>query len=325
MPSMTLDQLKYALAVKKSGSFSKAAEACHISQPSLSIQIARLEEELGVQLFFRHRTGVQLTEYGESILAQAQIALNQVDRITDLSHELKGTVAGDFRLGIIPTLAPSLLPLFVGRFGKRYPNVRLKVVEEPTTHLLQSIRNGTLDAAILSTPQQSPDKIIERVLFYEPFVVFASTQHPILKFQAVSPSQISASEIYLLDEAHCMRDQVLQLCKLKQGSPDNRLQIQSGSLQTLIELIRRENGYTLLPILSERFLSHSERAKSVVPFIKPTPTRKVSLVYHEARLKRSITEAMRTEIIESLPETVQSIAGLRQVKVLSPSDRYFEI
>jgi LysR family hydrogen peroxide-inducible transcriptional activator len=328
---MTLEQLKYALALQKLRNFSRAAEHCHITQPSLSTQISKLEDELGLRLFDRGRSGVQVTEYGEAILAQARKLLDESERVFELAHELKGEVQGTFRLGIIPTLAPSLLPLFVGPFGKRYPKVRLRVIEEPTSRLVQAIDAGDLDAAILSPPAQCPDSIVEKALFYEPFVVFASSRHAILKAPPVSPKQLSAAEVYLLDDTHCLRDQVLQLCKLKAGSPQQKLQIQSGSLQTLVEVLRREEGYTLLPSLSERFLSASERERHTVAFAKPVPSRKISLVFSRARAKRSIMEALRAEILSVLPDTVHAIGahprGVKpgELKVISPADHYFEI
>ncbi len=325
---MTLDQLRYALELQRAGNFSRAAEACHITQPSLSVQVAKLEEELGVTLFHRTRSGVEVTEYGEAMLRQARLVLDESNRLQELAAELKGEVQGQFRLGVIPTLAPSLLPLFLSFFGEKYPKVQLSVSEEPTESLVQKIDEGSLDGAILSTPPKCPESLIEKVLFYEPFYVFASSGHPILKSKKVQPSQISAGEILLLDDTHCMRDQVLQLCKLGRGTSDGtnrKLRIQSGSLLTLIEVIRRDPGYTLLPALSTHFLTANERAHNVRHFDKPSPTRKVSLVFHRARLKRSIVEALKESVLQRLPNDVFPPQSGRSIKVLAPGADHFEL
>ena len=298
---MTLDQLRYALEVQKYKNFSRAAEASSITQPSLSVQISKLEDELGVPLFVRSRSGVEATEYGEQLLKQARLVLEEAGRMGQLASDLKGEVQGTFRLGIIPTLATSLLPLILRGFGERYPRVNLEIVEEPTERLVKAIDEGALDGAILSTPAKCPEEILEKVLFYEPFVVFASTGHPLLQGKQVNASQIDPREILLLDETHCMRDQVLQLCKAKTTAISRRFRIQSGSLHTLIELIRREKGYTLLPSLALRFLTSVEQSKNVRTFGRPAPARKISLVFHKSRLKRSIIEALHDEILAQTP------------------------
>jgi LysR family hydrogen peroxide-inducible transcriptional activator len=322
---MTLDQLRYALELQRTRHFSKAAENCYITQPSLSIQIAKLEEELGLQLFVRTRAGVQVTEYGEELLKQARVVLNESNRMSQLAQELKGEVQGTFRLGVISTLAPSLLPLFLDSFSRQYPLVQLQVTEERTERLVRDIDQGLLDGAILSTPSQCPDSLLEKVLFYEPFVVFASTGHSILDKKKVTVDQISSEEILLLDETHCLRDQVLQLCKARQKTERKALRIQSASLQTLMELIRHKQGYTLLPALSAEILTSHEKAKNIRHFDKPLPSRKVSLVFHQARLKRSIVEALKDSIMASLPEQVFPAGSRNDLRILSPSPDHFEI
>lgn len=322
---MTLDQLRYALELQRTKNFSRAAELCHITQPSLSIQIAKLEEELGVSLFDRTRSGVETTEYGKELLKQARHVLDETARLSHLASELKGEVRGTFRLGIISTLAPYLLPTFLGHFSKKYPQVQITVIEDRTERLVAEIDQGILDGAILSTPTKCPDSLVEKVLFYEPFVVFASSGHPILEKKQVTTDQVSASEILLLDDTHCLRDQVLQLCKSKLKVAPEKLRIQSASLQTLTEYIRHNEGYTLLPGLASKLLSASERAKNVRPIAKPVPSRKVSLVFHQARLKRSLIEALKTSIIEVLPEDVYLTTAGKNIRVVPPGNDHFEL
>lgn len=323
---MTLDQLKYALELQRTRHFSRAAENCHITQPSLSVQISKLEEELGAMLFVRTRSGVEITEFGEGLLKQARQVVDEAERFLQMAKDLKGEVQGRFRLGAISTLAPSLLPIFAGTFGKRYPKVQLSLFEERTERLVSDIDQGLVDAALLSTPVRCPDSLVEKVLFYEPFVLFASKGHPILEKKKVSVEQISSEEILLLDETHCLRDQVLQLCKSRQEkSPERSLRIQSASLQTLIEFIRRHEGYTLLPALSASLLTAAEQNHQIRQFEKPLPSRKVSLVFHQARLKRSIIEALKESILESLPKEVFLPAAKGDLRVLSPNPDHFEL
>lgn len=322
---MTLDQLRYALELQRTRHFSKAAENCFITQPSLSIQIAKLEEQLDVKLFVRTRTGVEITEYGEELLKQARKVIEESDRLIQMSRDQKGEVRGRFRLGVISTLAPSLVPLFISQFGRKYPEVELLLVEDRTENLVRDIDQGILDGAILSTPSKCPDTLVEKVLFYEPFVLFASSNHAILEKKKMSVENISADEILLLDETHCLRDQVLQLCKGRQQSVQKQLKIQSASLQTLIEFIRHNLGYTLLPVLSADLLGGAEKNKNIRHFEKPFPSRKVSLVFHQARLKRTIIEALKEAILESLPDNVFLTSSKNDLRVLSMGLDHFEI
>lgn len=322
---MTLDQLKYAVEVQNWKNFSRAAEACNITQPSLSVQIAKLEEELDVTLFDRSRSKVEVTEYGEELLKQARVILAEAARMSQLANDLKGEVRGHFRLGIIPTLAPFLLPNFIGEFGRAFPSVELSVYEEPTERLIQQIDQGTLDGAILSTPAKCPESLVEKVLFYEPFVVFASTGHRILDNKKVTIEQISSGEILLLDETHCLRDQVLQLCRTRHKVTGQKLRIQSGSLQTLIEIIRHEEGFTLLPELAVKQLTATEQTRNIRSLEKPVPARKVSLVFNKARLKRSIIDALKDKISQGLPDGVFLTTSGRDFRVVSPAIEYFEL
>lgn len=322
---MTLDQLKYALELQRTKNFSRAAENCHIAQPSLSIQIAKLEEELGISIFNRTRSGVEITDYGKELLKQARVIMDESARMSQLAAELKGEVRGAFRLGIIPTLAPYLLPAVLGELRAKYPQVQMTVSEDRTERLVHAIDEGTLDGAILSTPNRCPDTLMEKVLFYEPFVVFASSGHKILERKSVTTEQISSDEILILDETHCLRDQVLQLCKAKQKLTGDKLRIQSASLQTLMEYIRHNEGYTLLPGLAAALLPQSEQNKNIRPMAKPVPSRKISLVFHQARLKRSLIEAIKECTLKVLPDTVYLTSSGQDIRIVSPSAEHFEL
>jgi len=322
---MTLDQLKYALEVMRTKQISKAAENCHISQPSLSIQVSNLEEELGYKLFVRHRHGVELTEAGLELLKQAQIILDQAENLKTMALELKGEIKGQLKLGIIPSLGASLLPYFLKPFVEEHTQVELSITEEPTQQLIQHIDSGKIDCAILSTPLKCPPTLIEKVLFYEPFLVFASKNHHILSHKNVSISELSNREILLLDEAHCMRDQVLQLCKSKSDQDHRKLKLESSSLQTLIEVIRKLDGYTLLPALATNLLTTSELDKNTRHFAKPYPSRKISLVYHQTRNKKMMAHALAQTIYKNIPSEVIHSQKKSDVRILSPSQEFFEI
>jgi len=322
---MTLDQLRYALEVQRTKSFSRAAEACHITQPSLSVQIAKLEEELGVSLFDRARSGVEATDYGKELLKQARVILDETSRLEQSAKDLKGEVQGEFKLGVIPTLAPTVLPKFLKHFAKAFPKATITVTEEPTERLVHDIDQGQLDGAILSTPAKSPESLLEKVLFYEPFLVFASTGHPILQNKILGTDQLSADEILLLDDTHCLRDQALQLCRSKQKAPQQRLRIKSGGLQTLIEYLRENPGFTLIPSLAADLLSSREREINVRHFAKPLPSRKVSLVFHNTRLKRSLIDAIHSSVLEAVGDRVIQVGAKTNIRVLSPSTDHFEL
>jgi len=322
---MTLDQLKYAIEVMRTKQFSKAAENCHISQPSLSVQVSNLEAELGYKLFVRSRQGVEITEAGRELLTQAQTVVDQANQLKEMAREMKGEVKGHLKLGVIPSISSSLLPLFLKRFVTRYPDVELTITEEPTQQLVHHIDTGTLDCAILSTPAKCPPNLVEKLLFYEPFVVFASKDHAILDRKHVSVTELSSKEVLLLDEAHCLRDQVLQLCKSRSSQDKQKLQIQSASLQTLIEIIRNWEGYTLLPSLATNLLTTHEVNRNIRHFEKPYPARKISLVYHQVRNKKHLANALANSIAEVLPDVVFAPSKKTGVRVLSPAPEYFSL
>jgi LysR family hydrogen peroxide-inducible transcriptional activator len=321
---MTLDQLHYANELRKAGNFSRAAAACGISQPSLSVRISALEKELGVALFVRARGGVKLTPEGDELMKEAQGVLDAVARLERHAHDLSEKVHGSFCLGIIPTLGPSLLPLFLKHFARAHPEAKIEIREESTAQLIAGIAAGQVDAAILSTPPRCPEGFMEKVLFYEPLLLFASRGHETLESRKrVFPSELSVERMILLEDPHCLRDQTLQLCRKRPASEESpRVALKSGSLQTVVEMIRREPGATLLPSLSLRFLTAAEKISGVRDFADPVPARKVSLIYHKSRPKRALLESLQACIDEAVPRDLpRRSAGLR---VLAPEGHRFE-
>lgn len=303
---MTLTQLSYIVAVAQCRNFGMAAKSCFISQPTLSMQIQKLEADLGVTLFDRSRKPVEPTLIGQKIVEQAQVALQEVLRIEELIKVEGGEISGEFKLGIIPTLAPYLLPLFLQNFCKSYPKVNLIIEELQTRQIIQNLRQDKIDAGILVTPLDS-NGIIERLLFYEPFVVYLAPNHPLHKFKKVSEKDLTIDDIWLLNEGHCFRDQAIKICKeVQEGySPKKNLVFESGNLETLKRLVDKNYGYTLVPALAIKEMSAFEISKKVRLFKTPVPTREVSIVYSRSYLKKSVIEALHGKIISSLPRELK--------------------
>ena len=305
---MTLTQLEYILAVESTGSFSKAAKQCFVTQPTLSMQIRKLEEELGVVIFDRGRQPVVPTLVGLEILKQARESVRGMLRIDDVIREHQKVVHGELRLGIIPTLASCLLPLFLNEFLAHYREIKLVVEELLTDQIVRRLKHDELDVAIIVTPLYDPE-IIESPLFYEEFVVYLSPNHEFARQKTIELDRLDGHEMVLLSEGHCFRNQVLRLCRDSMiGSSTRRLRFESGSLDTLRRVVERGYGYTLLPELAVQELSVSEK-RHVRRLKRPAPTREVSLVMHRSLAKKTIVDALRDEIIARIPERMKRKHG----------------
>ena len=232
---MTITQLKYVLAVAEYKNFTVAADKCHVTQPTLSMQIQKIEEELAVQIFDRSKKPIQITDIGQKIINQAKSIVVEADRIQDIVEQQKGFIGGEFRLGIIPTIMPTLLPMFLNNFIKKYPKVKLIIEELNTDEIILRLNNGKLDAAIASTPLNE-EKIKEIVLYFEPFVAYIPENNSIYSKKEIEVSDLILDEILLLQDGHCFRDGILNLCKNVSKSEKSNFQIESGSFETLIKL-----------------------------------------------------------------------------------------
>ncbi|MGZ3856279.1 MAG: LysR substrate-binding domain-containing protein, partial [Bacteriovorax sp.] len=288
---MTITQLEYILAVEKYRHFGKAAKACNVTQPTLSMQLQKAEEELGVVLFDRSKNPIMTTDEGGRIIEQARVVIREYKKIFSIIDALKDEVSGDFRLGVIPTLSPYVVPLFAGHFVNQYPHVNLTIEEFKTEEIIDLLNKDELDAGLLVTPLEG-ETFIERVLFHEPFSVFASKNHPLLKKPKVKDKDLNSSDVWLLNEGHCFRQQVLNLCKIsKDTSNHENLKFESGNLETLKNMVLNSEGYTLLPELAVINLSNEDK-KHVREFQVPVPTREVSLVHNRIFLKEKIISAL---------------------------------
>ncbi|MCM2281228.1 MAG: LysR substrate-binding domain-containing protein [Bdellovibrionaceae bacterium] len=303
---MTLTQLSYILAVDQHRHFGLAAESCFVTQPTLSMQIQKLEEELGTTIFDRGKQPVEPTDLGRLILAQARIVVGEAKKLEQLVSSHRDQVEGTLRLGVIPTLAPSILPLFIGQLAEKYPQLDITVEELQTHQIVERLKADSLDLGILVTPLASPP-IIEHPLFHEPFLLYCAPGHPLLKTKKVSEKDLSTKEVWLLNEGHCFRDQVLSLCsdpKRGRNHEGHKLKFESGNLETLKKMVDQGTGYTLLPLLAAEDIQDEGKRKRLREFASPVPTREVSLVHHRLYTRQAIVQAVMTEIRLRLPAQV---------------------
>lgn len=295
---MNLQQLEYILAVEEHGSFSRAAEARFVSQPALSMMVQKLEEELDLKIFDRSKQPIVATDGGKTVLAQARVILHEVSKLHEVTRQQRETLSGDLSIGIIPTLAPYLLPLFLKPFLEKYPAVHLKIHEHTTTALVERLRKGQLDAGLLATPIPNAN-LKEMPLFYEPFYVYAHDEY---EKNYLLPEDLNPDELWLLEEGHCLRSQILNLCELRKKS-NAQLEFEAGSIDTLIKMVDHQSGVTIVPELATHTLTPAQR-KRLRPFADPVPVREVSLVTHRDAVKRSLIEALRQEVLANLPKAL---------------------
>ena len=300
---MTIVQLEYAVAVDTYRSFVLAAEKCFVTQPTLSMQIQKLEDQLGVKLFDRSRQPVVPTEIGVEIIEQARKLLNESYKIKEIIEERKGEIAGELKIGIIPTIAPYLLPRVIGGFMEKYPKVKLIISEFTTEHIIQQLKVGLLDCGILATPLDEVT-LLERPVFYENFVSYVSKNSPLFKKKALTTNDLDIDELWLLNEGHCMRNQVLNICKHKKSN-DHQLDYNTGSIETLIKMVDLNSGVTILPELSMQDFSVKQMDK-VRYFKSPEPSREVSIVTNKNFIKVRMIDALENEILNSVPKRMKS-------------------
>lgn len=313
---ITLTQLEYVIAIDRTRSFGKAAKSCFVTQPTLSMQIQKLEEDLGGPLFDRSKKPTLPTALGLQIIEQAKRVLDEHKRLLELGNQKAGRLSGEMTLGVIPTIASDLIPLFINEFAKRYPGVRLKIEEHQTETMLRLLEQDQLDAGILATPTMN-SHIQEEVLYYEPFDLYVSRQHELAAHSKIKEEDLDGCDVWLLTEGHCLRNQVVRFCSLKKNtSALKNVTFESGNLETLKRLVEKSGGYTLIPRLSSSSGPVSPKAK-IIPFQTPIPTREVSLIYRRVALKKNILEALRGVIMEMLPADLerQKKKGLEVLKI----------
>ncbi len=299
---MTISQLEYILSVDKHRNFGKAAEACCVTQPTLSMQIQKLEEELGTIIFDRSKKPIIPTEIGEKIIKQAKFVIRDYNKIKNIVLDFKDKVAGDFTLAVIPTLAPYIIPIFAKNFAEQYKDVNLIIEEYKTEDIIEHLNEDRIDAALVVTPLHV-EFIEEKVLYYEPFYLFVSPQHKFSKQEFIHQDELDLEDIWLLNKGNCFRDQVLNICseKIEQQALNENLKFESGSFETLKNMVLKYSGYTILPKMAVSQLSN-DQLDFVRKFKNPVPSREVSLVYSRKIYKKRIIDAIQCSIAHSLPE-----------------------
>lgn len=303
---MTLVQLEYIVAVDTYRSFVGAAEKCFVTQPTLSMQIQKLEEMLNVKIFDRSKQPVVPTEIGSQVIEQARLVLQESHKIKEIINSQQQDVTGELKVGIIPTVAPYLLPKVIAAMMEKYPDLKLLIWEYTTEDIIHHLKTGILDCGILATPLADP-AIEELPLYYENFVTYISRNSKLYKKKTIDANDLEDENIWLLNEGHCMRSQVLNICR---STKNNRLQgltYNTGSVETLIRMVDINNGATLLPELALEELNSKQLSK-VRYFKSPEPVREISLVTHKNFIKKRMLNALKEEILEVVPK------GMRQKK-----------
>ena len=309
---MTITQLKYILAVAEHQNFTIAAANCAVTQPTLSMQIQKLEEALEVQIFNRSKKPISLTEIGEKIIVQAKIIVAESHRIEDIVDRQKGFVGGEFKIAIIPTVMPTLLPMFLKTFTKKHPEVQLKIEELHTKDCIKKLNDGHIDVAIAATPLENED-ILEWPLYYEPFVGFVPEWHRLASTKLLTVDALEIDELLLLKDGHCFKDSILNLCGSFADKNLQSFRLESGSFDTLIKLSKENLGMTLLPYLHTLDLSKEDQPM-LREFEKPAPAREISMIYHKSQLKMQLIEALK----KTIDGLVRGAISFNDVKIISP-------
>jgi LysR family hydrogen peroxide-inducible transcriptional activator len=304
---MTLTQLEYVLAVNKYRHFGKAAKSCFVTQPTISMQIQKLEDELGVVIFDRSKAPIIATTEGAAVIEQAKVMVREQKRLVELVERAKDELGGDFRLAIIPTLSTYILPLFLKSFGEKFPNVNLIIEEYKTDEIVRLLAEDEIDAGLLVTPLND-DSLHERVLYYEPLYLFVGAEHPLARKEKVCEDDLDLNEIWLLNKGNCFRDQVLNICAEGQGPEGaaGNIRFESGNFETLKNMVLTSSGYTILPHLAVRQLSPQHK-KLVREFRDPVPTREVSIVYGRSVLRERLIDALEKEILRAIPPELRAV------------------
>ena len=302
---MTLQQLEYALQLQQSSSYSRAAKILGISQPALSIQIKKLEEELELTLFDRSQKKIQPTYEGKTFLERAQLLLTQMQQLKSLAVELADEYSGEVNIGIIPTLAPYLLPLFIKNLNEKFSKLTINVEEAITEEVIQGIKSGKFDGGIISTPIKSKTNLTIIPLFYEGFMLFVSQDHPLYQREKINVSDIPLDDIWLLKEGNCFRDQVDNICEMVQRKEEghNLFYFESNSIESLCRIVEYKGGVTFLPELTTMSIS-SEREEMIKELAGPERVREISLVHLPGHVKRRTLEQLSHTIIASLPKSL---------------------
>jgi LysR family hydrogen peroxide-inducible transcriptional activator len=302
---MTITQLEYIIALDTHRNFVNAADSCFVTQPTLSMQIQKLEDELGVKIFDRSKQPVVPTHIGEDIIAQARNVLKEHSKIIEIIQDEKGEVKGDLRLGIIPTVAPYLIPRFLVKFLNKYPEVNLVVNELTTDQIIQQLKNDQLDCGVMASPIKDKN-LNEETLYYEEFVAYVSKSNKLAKKTTLKSGELDLNDIWILNEGHCMRNQVINLCtdRKKDVNTKTRFEYQTGSVETLKRIVEQDDGVTILPEMA--IMDMSDEQMDLVRYFKaPEPVREISMFTHRHFVKKRLIKTLSDEIVATGPNKMR--------------------
>ncbi|MDU1892557.1 MAG: LysR substrate-binding domain-containing protein [Dysgonomonas sp.] len=299
---MNIQQLEYIIAVDNHRHFAKAAEASFVTQPTLSMMIQKLEDELGIKIFDRSQLPVQPTVIGTQIINQARVIVSQVKQIKEIIQEEKGIVQGVFKLGIIPTIAPYLLPKLMQIHNQNGYDIVLVIEETTTGQIIDKLLNGSLDGAILATPLKN-DKLTEHPLYYERFFAYVSPRETSLYVKKdLEEDDLNVNRLWLLEEVHCFRSQILRICNMrKRKSSHSLFTYEAGSINTLVNIVDNNSGLTIIPEMALDELSEKQR-RNIRPLKDISPVREVSLVTRKEFLRERVLDILISEVKQAVPK-----------------------
>ncbi len=311
---MTLVQLEYLLAIYRYKSFSKAAEKSFVTQPTLSMQIQNLERELEVVLLDRSKKPIQPTDIGLKIIHQAEKIILETDRLKEIQKESIGDISGELRMGIIPTISPYLLPLFVTNFTKKYPSVHLRTEEMVTARIIEALKNDELDIGIVATPLNEKG-ILEIPVYEEAMLLYTSSDSRLYSKKKVEVNDLDLDELWLLNQGHCFRSQILQVCKAyADRKSESSFTFESGSIDTLVKMVDVHGGMTLVPELILPYL-HKEQLKNIRWFKNSVPARQISIITRRVHLKSRQIDVLRSELIKGVKPLLKQENDLNLIPV----------
>jgi LysR family hydrogen peroxide-inducible transcriptional activator len=305
---MNIQQLEYVIAVDNFRHFAKAAEICHVTQPTLSMMIQKLEEELDVRIFDRSKHPVEPTTIGRQIIEQARISLRHFKQIREVIENEQNITTGSFKLGIIPTIASYLVPVLLNNHNTRYSDIDLTLKESTTNELIGELLNGTLDGGILAGPLNHPG-LYEYPVYYEKFYAYVSPLDNTFNEKEIDLNKLDISMVWLLENEHCLRGQIERLCKLKKNSesdnPAHTVRYESGSIDTLINVVDYNPGITIIPEMHAMGLNE-EKQENLRVFKNLTAVREVSLVVSKEYVRKTMLNLILEIIKSSVPKSMQN-------------------
>lgn len=305
---MTIQQLEYILAVDQFRHFARAAEHCRVTQPTLSAMLQKLEEELDVKLFDRSVQPVCPTVIGEKVIAQARVIIAQASQVREIISEERQSLTGTFRLAVLPTIAPYLLPRFFPQLMERHPELDIRMTEMKTQDIQQALHAGDMDAAIIASKTED-SYLTEDTLFYEQFYGYISRKEHLFKHELIRTSDITGERLWLLDEGHCFRDQLVRFCQME-AVKVNQVAYHLGSMETFMRMVESGKGITFIPELAVAQLTEEQR-ELVRPFAIPRPTRQIVLATSKDFVRHSLLRVLKEEIQAAVPKEMLSLQSVQ--------------